>query len=57
MALARKPEQYDLPQLKQQETLLRQEADRLGVTRLDGTRPMAELTQHIATQIWERMSH
>jgi thymidylate kinase len=57
VALARKPEQYDLPQLKQQETLLRQEADRLGVTRLDGTRPMAELTQHIATQIWERMSH
>jgi thymidylate kinase len=56
VALARKPEQYDLPQLKQQETLLRQEADRLGVTRLDGTRPMTELTQHIATQIWEQMS-
>lgn len=56
VALARKPEQYDLPQLKQQEMLLRQEAARLGVTRLDGTRPMPELTQHIATQIWERMS-
>jgi thymidylate kinase len=56
VALARKPEQYDLPQLKQQESLLRQEADRLGVTRLDGTRPMTELTQHLATQIWERMS-
>jgi thymidylate kinase len=57
VALARKPEQYDLPQLKQQEDLLRQEAARLGVTRLDGTRPMTELTQHIATQIWERMGH
>jgi thymidylate kinase len=57
VALARKPEQYDLPQLKQQETLLREEAARLGVTRLDGTRPMTELCQHIATQIWERMNH
>jgi thymidylate kinase len=56
VALARKPEQYDLSQLKQQESLLHQEAGRLGVTCLDGTRPMAELTQHIATQIWERMS-
>jgi thymidylate kinase len=57
VALARKPEQYDLPQLKQQEDLLRQEAARLGVTRLDGTRPMPELTQHIATQIWARIGH
>jgi thymidylate kinase len=56
VALARKPEQYDLAQLKQQESLLHQEAGRLGVTCLDGTRPMAELTQQIATQIWERMS-
>jgi hypothetical protein len=36
--------------------LLRQEAARLGVTRLDGTRPMPELTEHIASQIWERIS-
>ena len=57
VALARKPEQYDLLQLKQQEDLLRQEAARLGVTRLDGTRPMPELTQRIAIQIWERMGH
>jgi thymidylate kinase len=56
VALARKPEQYDLPQLKKQEMLLRQEAARLGVTRLDGTRPMPELTEHIASQIWERIS-
>jgi thymidylate kinase len=55
VALARKPEQYDLAQLKQQENLLREEAARLGVTRLDGTRPMAELCQEIATEVWERM--
>jgi thymidylate kinase len=55
VALARKPEQYDLPQLKQQEALLREEAGRLGVQRLDGTRPMAELCQHIATEVWEQM--
>lgn len=57
VALARKPEQYDLAQLKQQEALLREEAARLGVSRLDGTRPMPELCQYIATAVWERMQH
>lgn len=56
VALARKPEQYDLAQLKQQEVLLREEAARLGVTRLDGTRPMTELTQQIATEVWKRLA-
>ncbi len=56
VALARKPEQYDLAQLKQQETLLREEAGRLGVTRVDGTRPMSELCQDIATEVWDRMT-
>ena len=55
VALARKPEQYDLAQLKQQEHLLREEAARLGVIRLDGTRPMADLCHEIATEVWERM--
>lgn len=55
VALARKQEQYNLAQLKEQESLLREEAQRLGVTRLDGTRPMAELSQYIATEVWERM--
>jgi thymidylate kinase len=56
VALARKPEQYDLAQLKQQERLLREEAARLGVTRLDGTRPMPELCQEIAAEVWERLN-
>jgi thymidylate kinase len=56
VALARKPEQYDLAQLKQQETLLREEAARLGVTRVDGTRPMSELCQDIASEVWDRMT-
>lgn len=55
VALARKQEQYDLAQLKEQEGLLHEEAERLGVTRLDGTRPMAELSEYIATEVWERM--
>jgi thymidylate kinase len=55
VALARKQEQYNLAQLKEQENLLREEAQRLGVTCLDGTRPMAELSQYIATEVWERM--
>jgi thymidylate kinase len=56
VALARKPEQYDLAQLKQQETLLREESAHLGVTRVDGTRPMSELCQDIAIEVWERMT-
>lgn len=55
VALARKQEQYNLAQLKEQEGLLHEEAERLGVTRLDGTRPMAELSEYIATEVWERM--
>lgn len=55
VALARKQEQYNLAQLKEQESLLREEAQRLGVTRLDGTRPMSELSEYIATEVWERM--
>jgi thymidylate kinase len=55
VALARKQEQYDLAQLKEQEGLLHEEAERLGVTRLDGTRPTAELSEYIATEVWERM--
>lgn len=55
VALARKQEQYNLAQLKEQENLLREEAQRLKVTRLDGTRPMTELAEYIATEVWERM--
>jgi thymidylate kinase len=55
VALARKQEQYNLAQLKEQEGLLHEEAERLGVTRLDGTRPMAELSEYIATEVWQRM--
>jgi thymidylate kinase len=55
VALARKQEQYNLAQLKEQEDLLREEAQRLRVTRLDGTRPMTELSEYIATEVWERI--
>jgi len=55
VALARKPEQYDLDQLRQQEMLLREEATRLDVARLDGTRPIPDICQEIATTLWERL--
>jgi thymidylate kinase len=55
VAFARKQEQYNLSQLEEQESLLREEAQRLGITRLDGTRPMAELSEYIATEVWQRM--
>jgi thymidylate kinase len=56
VAMERKPEQYDLDQLKQQEVLLREEAPRLGVTRLDGTRPLEVLCEEIATRLWDLLA-
>jgi thymidylate kinase len=53
-ALARKPEQYDLQQLAGQAALLREECAGLAV-RLDGDRPIGELCEQIAGDVWLAM--
>ena len=47
VALSRKPEQYGLEQLSLQATLLADEAPRLGVRLVDGTRQTDELTDEL----------
>jgi thymidylate kinase len=51
-ALARKQEQFDLAALELQANLLRQEADRLGVRRLDGEQPRERLLEEILTDVY-----
>lgn len=50
-ALARKRDQYSLEQLERQASLLRIEAERLGVVRLAGDSPPAELRRAIVEDI------
>ncbi len=50
-ALARKQDQYDLKQLERQAALLRVEAENLGVVRLAGDSPAAELRRTIVEDI------
>lgn len=52
VAHARKAEQYDVTQLQTLAQLYAEEHARLGVTRLDGTRPRAELCEEIARDVW-----
>ena len=51
-AYARKPERYDVAQLARQARLYREAQERLGATRLDGTRPVDELAAEIARAVW-----
>jgi thymidylate kinase len=50
-ALARKQEQFDLEALELQADLLREEAARLGVRRLDGEQPYERLLEDILTDV------
>jgi thymidylate kinase len=50
-ALARKQEQFDLKALQLQADLLREEAARLGVRRLDGEQPRERLLEEILTDV------
>jgi thymidylate kinase len=52
-AAARKDLQYDVRELKQQATLLRQHAGELRVAVLDGERPVEELAELIARRVWK----
>jgi thymidylate kinase len=56
VALGRKQDQWDADQLRRHLELYREEAGRLGVVRLDGTRPQEELCAEIAETIWRRLS-
>lgn len=50
-AFARKPEQWDLDQLRRQAALYRRGCDELGVRRLDGERAVEELAAEIAADV------
>jgi thymidylate kinase len=54
-AYARKAEQYSLEDLERQSALYRQECGRLGVRRLDGERPRAQLSAEIAEDVWRAL--
>jgi thymidylate kinase len=51
-ALARKQDIWGLDDLRRQAELYRDEAARLGVTRLDGERPREEIASRIASSVW-----
>ncbi len=52
VALTRKPDDWTIPELARQAELYREDAARLGVRRLDGTRPPEELCAEIAREVW-----
>jgi thymidylate kinase len=52
-ALARKPDQFDIDELRTQAALYRAWHGRLGVRRLDGEAPPEEVCAQIARQVWE----
>jgi thymidylate kinase len=52
VALARKPEQYDLAQLEAQARLLHDESARLGAHAIAGTRPAEEICEEVARSVW-----
>jgi thymidylate kinase len=44
--------QYSLAELSEQAGLLAEEADRCSIPKLDGTRPLDELREQIAREVW-----
>ncbi len=55
VALGRKQDQWSVDDLRRQVELYREEADRLDVIRLDGTRPQEEVCAEIAEAVWRRL--
>ena len=55
VAYRRKAEQYDLRELERQARLYREEAQRLGVTVVDGERPREELCAEICEAVWRAL--
>jgi thymidylate kinase len=55
VALARKPEHFDLDALTRQATLYREMAAQLGVRRVDGTRAREDLCTELAYDVWSAL--
>ncbi len=55
-ALGRKEDRWSLDDLRRQSELYREEADRLGVPRLDGERPREALCAEIALEVWRALA-
>ena len=55
VAYGRKPEQFPVERLAARRPLYEAELERLGATRLDGTRPVDELCEEIARETWRRL--
>ena len=55
VALARRPEHFDLDGLTRQSALYRETAARLGVRRVDGTRAREALCSEIAYDVWSAL--
>jgi thymidylate kinase len=53
---ARKPLQYDLTQLELQIGLYRENCSRVGVRRVDGEQPLADICREIARDVWLALS-
>ena len=51
-ALARKPDEWNIEQLRRQAALYREESDALGVRRLEGERERESLGAEIAAEVW-----
>jgi thymidylate kinase len=54
-ALGRKDDRWSLNDLRRQSELYREEAERLGVLRLDGERPRDVLCTEIAREVWRAL--
>jgi thymidylate kinase len=55
VALARKPEQYDLAQLEAQARLLHEESARLGVHAITAAGSAQEISEEVARNLWDRL--
>ena len=55
-AHARKPEKYTVERLAEIADLYREECPRLGVQRLDGSRPADDIAAHVAREVWRRLA-
>ena len=54
-ALRRKTEQYDIDQMTILVRMYREERDRMGVARVDGTAPLEEICSAIAADVWAEL--
>ena len=55
-ALERKDDRWSLEALRRQSELYREEAERLGVPRIDGEQPRDALCAQIALEVWRTLA-